>query len=434
MSAFGWVSAISRYLRRRTPRRPMPRRRTVLQFDALERQVLLSLNLTQTGGFTYFQGNPLSTGPSPAGALVSTQNTSSIDPSAQAHLQSAAQMTAQQPITITQTVQTFPFLQLTSDPQPPLPLTISQGGPGFSLFDPNLGTLQSVTVRTEVDYNSQIDAQNISTLSPAEQVTGKMTGSFTLNKLNQVVTGSVSDQTASVTLPTATPPIVINFQPPTGIMFPALTPKNVQNFTFTDPAILAFYTASAGNTTITPELLPKANATVTSINGNIVQQTSNESGARVTITYTYLPPCPPPPTVLKVTQVGIHHQPTNVIINFQGQVDPVQATNPANYIIVTRAPNGQFGGPGSQTIPVTKAVFDPATDTVTLTTAVHLNVHHKYQITIKIPNLNVCGLGTDFTTTFGKKGDLGPLQFHGRTIQVTNRGPIVLAKGTKHFH
>jgi hypothetical protein len=289
--------------------------------------------------------------------------------------------------------------------------------------------LQSVSIQSQVDFSSLIQTQNTSTSSAADPVVGSVQGAFTLSSLSQVLSGNPAAQTDPASLAIFTPPFVITFEPPSGITFPLLTATNNQSLNLTDPASLAFYTATPVQTTITPTLTASAIAGASAPNGNLTTQTTTSASAQVTITYTYLPPCPPPPSVVKIVHTGVHHQPTHVVITFQGQVDPTQAENTANYVIVTRGFNGQFGGPGSQTIPLNSAIFDATTNTVTLTPSIHLNIHQQFQITIKIPNLAVCDDGgTDFVTVFGGRGDLAPGQLHVRPAARTPRGALHLTR------
>jgi hypothetical protein len=85
-------------------------------------------------------------------------------------------------------------------------------------------------------------------------------------------------------------------------------------------------------------------------------------------------------------------------------MDPTTVQNPNNYRIV---------GPGGVTIPVGQAVYDAATDSVTLFPVQRLNLHFAYQLTVVgsvvggVTDANGVPLdgagtgvpGTDFVTT-----------------------------------
>ncbi|MGA2705248.1 MAG: Ig-like domain-containing protein, partial [Isosphaeraceae bacterium] len=79
------------------------------------------------------------------------------------------------------------------------------------------------------------------------------------------------------------------------------------------------------------------------------------------------------PKVTSVLRYGFHWQPTYLLINFNGPLDPTSAQNPSNYQIL---------GPGGHRITVVSAIYDPATQTVTLVPAGRLNIHWKYRLTV----------------------------------------------------
>jgi hypothetical protein len=79
------------------------------------------------------------------------------------------------------------------------------------------------------------------------------------------------------------------------------------------------------------------------------------------------------PWVTSVSRYGFHAQPTYLLIRFNGLLDLTSAQNPRNYQIL---------GPAGHRIVVISAVYDSATDTVTLVPAGRLNVHWKYRLTV----------------------------------------------------
>ena len=79
------------------------------------------------------------------------------------------------------------------------------------------------------------------------------------------------------------------------------------------------------------------------------------------------------PQVTSVDRYGYHIQPTYLLISFDGPLAVSPAEDITNYQIV---------GPGGRAIKVTAAIYDTATDTVTLVPASRLNLHWKYQLTI----------------------------------------------------
>ncbi len=79
------------------------------------------------------------------------------------------------------------------------------------------------------------------------------------------------------------------------------------------------------------------------------------------------------PLVTGLRRYGFHWQPTYLLLNFNGPLDPTSAQNPSNYQIL---------GPGGHPITVVSAIYDPATQTVTLVPAERLNIHWKYSLTV----------------------------------------------------
>ena len=79
------------------------------------------------------------------------------------------------------------------------------------------------------------------------------------------------------------------------------------------------------------------------------------------------------PTVTSVRRLGVHAQPTSLVLTFSQPMDPASVQNPANYTL--HAPSGQ-------PIFIASAVYDPAANTVTLRPRLPLNVHRSYQLTV----------------------------------------------------
>ena len=79
------------------------------------------------------------------------------------------------------------------------------------------------------------------------------------------------------------------------------------------------------------------------------------------------------PQVESVKRFGIHMQPTVLTVSFNQALDPVSAVNLSNYRIT---------GPAGRSVRIKSAVFDAATNTVTLRPADRINLHHTYQLTL----------------------------------------------------
>jgi len=80
-----------------------------------------------------------------------------------------------------------------------------------------------------------------------------------------------------------------------------------------------------------------------------------------------------PPTVVSLVRFGFHMQQTSLVLTFSSALDATPAENVNNYQIVTM---------GGVVIPVSTAVYDPATFTVTLFPTQLLSLHTFYQLTV----------------------------------------------------
>jgi hypothetical protein len=278
--------------------------------------------------------------------------------------------------------------------------------PPLNLFNPSLGTLVSVTVMHSATLQSNITSQNLSTDSTTT-ITASLSGMYQIDGLNQPI--------AQPTKTISSQPMFANISglPGDTVTFPTLQLNNSSTMVFSDPASLAFFTASPGRSTITPTMTATASASASAPDGNLFTSTqTSASAANLAVSYMYLPtPCP---TTGKIGRIGVHHQRTLLILPFNGTVDPAKAADPADYHVITRA---------GRTIPIVSADFNPATNSVTLRPAVRLNVHDRFKLWVRIP----CP-STDndiVTIPFGTKYSLIGFHNHkGQFIPVRN-GRIV---------
>ncbi|MFI5459139.1 MAG: Ig-like domain repeat protein [Isosphaerales bacterium] len=79
------------------------------------------------------------------------------------------------------------------------------------------------------------------------------------------------------------------------------------------------------------------------------------------------------PTVESLQRYGIHMQPTVLALTFSDGLDPARASDPSNYRIV---------GPAGRVIGIRSAVYDPATDSVTLRPRKRIDLHDTYHFTV----------------------------------------------------
>jgi hypothetical protein len=277
--------------------------------------------------------------------------------------------------------------------------------PSLNLFNPALGTLQSVEVNYSASIQSNITSQNLSPSSPAD-ITASMSGSYQIAGLNQPITQPTRTLTSA--------PLTAGvFGSPTDtVTFPPLKLADSATTDFTDPASLAFFTASSGRPSITVNMSATATASASAPNGNLLTTSDTSATSSVTIGYTYVPVCP---TVGGIGRIGLHHQPTQLVVTFDGPVDPVKAADPSNYEVITRS---------GKTIPIKSATYDPATNSVTLIPVVRLNVHHHFRLSVVLPCPNDVTGETVIIPFGGRKSLIGFFNHHGQFIPVKD-GRIV---------
>ncbi|WP_406694329.1 choice-of-anchor A family protein [Singulisphaera sp. Ch08] len=85
-----------------------------------------------------------------------------------------------------------------------------------------------------------------------------------------------------------------------------------------------------------------------------------------------------PPTLVDVERIGVHHQPTTLVLTFGSALDPVQAEDVTNYRVI-RLIHGKIPGPS---VRVTSAVYSPESNTVTLTFARRLSLFARYRLIV----------------------------------------------------
>jgi len=133
-----------------------------------------------------------------------------------------------------------------------------------------------------------------------------------------------------------------------------------------------------GNGTATLAGTPAANAagvyhlTVTAANG---------VGRPATEDFTLNVVIATPPEVVRLQRFGVHYQPTRIVLSFDQPMSPALAEMTGNYVL-RRVVRGRPLSNPRQAIRVTSAVYDPASQTVSLRTSIRLNLHYVYQITV----------------------------------------------------
>ena len=142
------------------------------------------------------------------------------------------------------------------------------------------------------------------------------------------------------------------------------------------------------------------------------------------------------PTVIKVQRFGVHHQPTQIVVTFNGPLDPTQAENISNYQLFALGRNRQF----SRRVGILSGVYSSTTNSVTLTTVHPINVHHLFEIKVTNPSPG----GPNFVGILNRKYSLGAIVGpHGHVFvprwtnvpEMLNRAilPKVLTPSNQHI-
>ena len=274
--------------------------------------------------------------------------------------------------------------------------------PVLSLFNPSLGTLLSVTVSHTATVESSITSQNLSPTS-ATVITAGFTGSSQIDGLSQPI---LQPSRTLISVPMPAGPFGSGSDT---VAFPPLVITDSSTTTLTDPTSLAFYTSSSSRSTTTLTMSATATASASAPNGNLLTTANSSASSTVNVTYTYLPTACP--TVSGIGRIGVHHQRTELVVTFDGVVDPAKAANPLDYEVIR---------PSGKTIPIKSATFNPATNAVTVIPAVKLNVHYHFKLSVVIPCPNEQTPET-VIVPFGGKGSLIGFHNHkGEFVTVQN--------------
>jgi hypothetical protein len=422
----------------------------LLKVEGLEPIALLAMTCPTVSGYVFLDENPTNPaltnnglfdpGEAPiAGAQVELLNSSNLlvaaTTTASDGSYSFGGMTSDTntPVTITQTL----ALGNLTQPNIPTNFTNQPFVPALQLFNPSLGTLQSVQISSNVVYNSSVTITNLSQITPATGITAMLSGaSYQIAGLGPSLTisGTPMKSATAPDLPVYVPP----GQPPSETV--DLSTSDQQNPILTSAQELAFFTAQGGQTTITPLMTGLGGGTASATNGNGSVSQSTFVAAQLTVTYTYLPvagclinpgqytieqvPTPPGlidgkasengvvfpnpgspqklpitvtsdsdnlinndfgkltaanPTVGPIIRIGVHDQKTQLIVPFKGAVNPVLAADPSNYTVIVSP---------TDHVPIVSAKYNAITNSVTLIPARRLNFHNDYVLSFYLPGFS----------------------------------------------
>lgn len=124
----------------------------------------------------------------------------------------------------------------------------------------------------------------------------------------------------------------------------------------------------------------------------------------------------PAPTVTSLERIGVHYDPTLLLIGFSQPLDPASAENLNNYVLVDAGRDGRLGTWDDREIPLASATYDTASQTVVLAPRPQLALRGRYGLLVRSGADGVTGLngqpldgngdgqpGGDFYTVFGSE-------------------------------
>ena len=113
------------------------------------------------------------------------------------------------------------------------------------------------------------------------------------------------------------------------------------------------------------------------------------------------------PQIVDLDRFGFHSQPTLLVLTFDRDLAQATAVDLNNYRIFTPGRDGQIGTADDVAVPVSSAVYDPATRTVTLLASQRLSLFTEHALFVRGTGAgaitDVAGNplnGGDFSTTF----------------------------------
>jgi hypothetical protein len=109
----------------------------------------------------------------------------------------------------------------------------------------------------------------------------------------------------------------------------------------------------------------------------------------------------PAPQVVAVQRLGIHQQRTRIVLTFNQPMAAASTQRAGNYLLQERDGGGRFDG-NPKLIRIVAATYDPAAQTVTLSTRQRLNLHREYRLTV---NGNFAGLASSQGIVLDGNGD-----------------------------
>ena len=229
----------------------------------------------------------------------------------------------------------------------------------------------SFTGATAVDFGTT-PATNVTVVNGTTITADSPAGTGTVDVTVMTPAGtSVTSSADQFTYTAVAAPTVTGLSPTTGPPTGG-TLVTITGTAFTGATAVDFGTTPATNLTVVNATTITADSPAgTGIANVTVTTPAGTSAASAADQFTFTTVAAP--TVVSLLRFGFHAQPTTLVLTFSSALNATSAQNINNYQIMTSS---------GADIPVSSAVYDAATFTVTLSPSQLLSLHTFYQLTV----------------------------------------------------
>ncbi|HEU5119138.1 MAG TPA: choice-of-anchor E domain-containing protein, partial [Isosphaeraceae bacterium] len=285
-------------------------------------------------------------------------------------------------------------------------------------FNPSLGTLNSVELTFQGGIQDQIKVEN---LDPTTATIRPTLGGVVTLTLNGVTFPSMTITKPFDAFEAAAYDGQRNFSGPSGRTYPVT--EDTRNESQTLNASSSDLSPFIGSGNFQANVAAVGQSVVAGP-ANMVVQTNTQATATLSVVYHYTPALPPavggeqviqtpPPTqtpcpaatITGIARYGVHRQSVVLVASFDHALNPVQATNTANYRLLSSGPDFQFGTYDDQVVPIQRVVYNAATNRAELFVRGGANVHRLYNLSIN--TVAPCGTTASNSVLFDRSSLTG---------------------------
>lgn len=294
-------------------------------------------------------------------------------------------------------------------------------------FSPDLGTLTSVDLTFQATVQGQIQVESLDQTPKAISPTLGGTVTLTLNGATLQPLTLVKNMGI---FQAAAYDGQRDFSGPSGKTYPLTQQTKTETLTLN--ASTSDLSAFQGPGSFQANVAALGQSVVSG-SGNMADQTNTQATATLSVVYHYTPssavggqiisppPNCPPATITGIQRYGVHRQSVVLVASFDQPLDRAQAANPSNYTLLSSGPDFRFGTADDQVVPVRRAVYDPASNTVRLFLAGGANVHRLYDLSVT--TVVPCGTTQNNSVLFDR-GSLSGFVSHRNNALVPLRHPV----------